>query len=136
MNKHIYLRAYMAGIVAPTVGILAVATAFYTWRYIYNVPVPLERIIVFPMAVVPNLWGLWNILFIATHERTGLSIGIHGALLPFVLLPFGIALIHLLDFQVPYSAWILPVVAPQALIAYYLAWKYLVNFLNGVLAIG
>jgi hypothetical protein len=83
MNKHAYLRAYMAGIVAPTIFFLVIATVFYMWRYVYDVPVPIERVRIFPMAVVPNLWGLWNVLFIASHERTHLSIGVHGALLPF-----------------------------------------------------
>jgi hypothetical protein len=136
MNKHTYLRAYMAGIVTPTIFFLVIATVFYMWRYVYDVPVPIERVLVFPMAVVPNLWGLWNVLFIASHERTHLSIGVYGALLPFVLAPLGILLTHALDFPaVPYAARIFPIAAPIALIAYYLVWKYLVSFLNGVLAI-
>ena len=136
MNQHTYLRAYMAGIVPPTVFFLVVATVFYMWRYVYDVPVPIERVLVFPMAVVPNLWGLWNVLFVASHERTHLSIGVHGALLPFVLGPLGILLTRALDFPaVPYAGHIFPIAAPIALIAYYLVWKYLVSFLNGVLAI-
>jgi hypothetical protein len=136
MNKHTYLRAYMAGIVTPTIFFLVIATVFYMWRYVYDVPVPIERVLIFPMAVVPNLWGLWNVLFIASHERTHLSIGVHGALLPFVLGPLGILLTHALDFPaVPYAGRIFPIAAPIALIAYYLVWKYLVSFFNGVLAI-
>jgi len=136
MNQHTYLRAYMAGIVTPTIFFLIIATVFYMWRYVYDVPVPIERVLIFPMAVVPNLWGLWNILFIASHERTHLSIGVHGALLPFVLAPLGILLTHALDFPaVLHFARIFPIAAPVALIAYYLVWKYLVNFLNEVLAI-
>jgi hypothetical protein len=136
MNKHTYLRAYMAGIVTPTIFFLVVATVFYIWRYVYDVPVPIERVLIFPMAVVPNLWGLWNVLFVASHERTHLPIGLHGALLPCVLVPLGILLAHVLDFPaVPFIARIFPIAAPIALIAYYLAWKYLVSFLNGVLAI-
>ncbi len=136
MNKHTYLRAYMAGIVTPTIFFLVIATVFYMWRYVYDVPVPIERVLIFPMAVVPNLWGLWNILFIASHQRTHLSIGVHGALLPFVLGPLGILLTHALNFPaVPHAAQIFPIAAPIALIAYYLVWKYLVSFLNGVLAI-
>ena len=136
MNKHTYLRAYMAGIVTPTIFFLVVATVFYMWRYVYDLPVPIERVLIFPMAVVPNLWGAWNVLFVASHERTHLPIGLHGALLPFVLAPLGVLLAHVLDFPaVPFVARIFPIAAPVALIAYYLAWKYLVGFLNGVLAI-
>ena len=110
MNKHTYLRAYMAGIMTPTIFFLVVATVFYMWRYVYDVPVPIERVLIFPMAVVPNLWGLWNVLFIASHERTHLSIGVHGALLPFVLGPLGILLTHALDFPaVPHAGHIFPI---------------------------
>lgn len=136
MNRHTYLRAYMAGIVVPTIFFLVIATVFYMWRYVYDVPVPIERVLVFPMAVVPNLWGLWNVLYIASHDRTHLSIGIHGALLPFVLAPLGILLTHALNFpDIPYFTRIFPIAAPVALIAYYLVWKYLVAYLNAVLAI-
>ena len=72
MNRHAYLRAYMAGITVPTIFLLLVATGFCVLRYVYNLPIPIERVIVFPMAAVPNLWGLWNLLFIASHERTHL----------------------------------------------------------------
>lgn len=137
MNQHTYLRAYMAGIVIPTIFFLVIATVFYIWRYIYNVPVPIERVLVFPMAFVPNLWGLWNMLFIASHSRTHLPIGLHGALLPLVLAPLGILLLHVLDFPaLPVFAHIFPIAAPIGLIAYYLVWKYLVHFLNAVLGIG
>ncbi len=136
MNRHTYLRAYMAGIVVPTIFFLVIATVFYIWRYVYNVPVPIERVLVFPMAVVPNLWGLWNILFVASHTRTHLPIGLHGALLPFVLAPLGILLLRALNFPaIPYFSHIFPIVAPIGLIAYYLLWKYLVRSLNEVLGL-
>src|SRR5437667_351118 len=87
MNQHIYLRAYMAGIVVPTIFLLVVVTVFTIARYVYNIPVPMERVIVFPMAVVPNAWGLWNVLFVALRSRLQLPIGLHGALLPILLAP-------------------------------------------------
>ena len=134
MTQHTYLRAYMAGIVVPTIFLLLAATAFTMARYVYNVPVPIERVIVFPMAVVPNLWGLWNILFVASHQRTHLPIGVHGAFLPLILGPLGIVMTSLLDFNIPgFASHILPVAAPVAFIAYYLVWKYLVGSLNQVL---
>ena len=136
MNQHTYLRAYMAGIVVPTIVLLLVATGFIFARYVYNVPVPIERVIVFPMAVVPNLWGLWNILFIASHQRTHLPIGLHGALLPLILAPLGILMTVLLNFTIPgFATHIFPVAAPVALIAYYLVWKYFVASLNEILGI-
>ena len=134
MNKHPYLRAYMAGIAVPTIFLLVVATGFTMVRYVYNIPVPIERVIVFPMAVVPNVWGLWNILFIAWRRRVPLSLGLHGALLPILLAPLGILVASLVNFQMPsVAAHAFPIVAPIGLILYYFAWKYLVSFLNRVL---
>lgn len=134
MNKHPYLRAYMAGIAVPTVFLLVVATGFTIGRYVYNIPVPIERVIVFPMAVVPNLWGLWNVLFIVWHRRVPLSLGLHGALLPILLGPLGLLASVLLKFSIPgFAVHIFPVLAPMALIVYYFAWKYFVGFLNRVL---
>lgn len=134
MIQHTYLRAYMAGIAVPTVFLLVVATIFTMLRYVYDVPVPIERVIVFPMAVVPNVWGLWNILFVALRVRLPLSIGLHGALLPILLAPLGIVVTSLVNFPIPrFAAHAFPITAPVALIVYYLAWKYLVGFLNRVL---
>lgn len=136
MIRHPYLRAYMAGIAVPTIVLLAVAAAFTIARYVYNIPVPIERGIVFPMAVVPNAWGLWNILFVALRSRLQLSIGLHGALLPILLAPLGIVVASLENFPIPFVAHAFPILAPLALIVYYLAWKYLVGFLNRVVDLG
>src|SRR2546427_13059211 len=133
MNQHTYLRAYMAGIVVPTVFLLVVATVFTMARYVYNIPLPVERVIVFPMAVVPNAWGLWNVLFVALRTRLQLSIGLHGALLPILLAPLGIVVASLLIFPIPsFAAHAFPIASPIALLVYYFAWKYLVGFLNRV----
>jgi len=136
MNQHTYLRAYLAGIAVPTPFLLIIMTGYTLFRYVYNFPVPLERFIVFPMAVVPNLWGLWNILYAALPKRLRLPLGIHGALLPLLLGPLGLLLTGLLNFSIPtFAAHVFPVLAPVALIVYYLAWKYLVGFLNRVLGL-
>lgn len=136
MNQHTYLRAFMAGIVVPTLVLPIGVTVFAIARYACNFSIPLERVMIFPMAVVPFLWGLWNMLFIASHAKTHLSLGIHGAVLPFLLGPLGILLTLALNFQIPgFASHIFPILAPVALIVYYLAWKYIVGFLNAVLGI-
>jgi len=136
MNQHTYLRAYMAGIAFPTILLLVAMTVYSILRYIYNFPVPVERVIVFPMAVVPNLWGLWNMLFIALHSRRRLPIGLHGAILPFVLAPIGFVVTRLLQFGLPaVFASVFPIAFPFGLVVYYLAWKYVVGFLNRVQAV-
>jgi len=137
MSQHTYLRAYMAGIVVPTIFLLFVATGFSIGRYVYHIPIPIERVIVFPMAVVPNLWGLWNMLFIAVRARLHHSIGLHGAVLPFLLAPLGFGLSKILEFPIPSGvAHALPVAALIGLMAYYLAWKYIVGLLNRVVELG
>jgi hypothetical protein len=133
---HKYLRAYMAGITVPTIVLLVAATAFCVARYVYSFPAPIERVMIFPMAVVPNLWGLWNMLFVALPIGKRLAIGFHGALLPFILGPLGLLLTRALDFQLPFFAGhFFPIAAVVALTAYYLVWKYLVGSLNAVVGI-
>src|SRR5215470_4406085 len=99
MRPRPYLRAYMAGIVVPTVVLLWIAAidAYHMFylevpsQFIFGLPArPLERTILFPMAVVPNLWGAWNVLWVATKRRTHLPIGAHGSVIPALLVPAGI----------------------------------------------
>jgi hypothetical protein len=136
MNRHPYLRAYLAGIAVPTVLLLVAMTGYTVLRYVYNIPVPMERIIVFPMAAVPNLWGLWNVIYTATLARRNVPLGLFGGLLPFILGPAGYGISRLLDFSIPsFIFHLLPFGIPAALIIYYLAWKHLVGFLNQELGI-
>src|SRR5260370_13216420 len=136
MNQPPYLRAYLAGIAVPTIFLLVIATVFTFARYVYNIPIPVERVIVFPMAVVPNAWGLWNILFVALRSRLQLSIGLHGALLPILLAPLGILVVSLLTFSPPpFAPHAFLFAAPIGLLVYYFAWKYLVGFLNRVVGL-
>ncbi len=136
MSTHPYLRAYMAGITIPTVFLLMVLTGFLFARFVHNVPIPIERVIVFPMALVPNLWGAWNMLYVFLRPRRHLSIGFHGAILPFLLVPVAYTVTRLLDFPVPaFFTAAFPVFSPIALVVYYLAWKYLVGFFNELLGI-
>jgi hypothetical protein len=147
MNSHPYLRAFLAGAFVPTLLLPLGLIGFIVLRLGLQIPVPIERGLVFPMALVPSLWALWNMLWIGSHTRTHLPIGLHGALLPFILLPAGATVATCLrilvlghqgvtwfsSISVPY-AWIAPAFA-CALAVYYLAWKYVVGFLNRVLGI-
>ena len=61
MRPHPYLRAYMAGIVVPTLALLAMLTIYTLGSYflepsqfVFAQPVrPLARALVFPVALVP-----------------------------------------------------------------------------------
>ena len=136
MIKHPYLRAYLAGIAFPTVFILIGMTVFTVLRYVYNVPAPIERFIVFPMAVVPTAWGLWNVLYRALDARRFVSLGVFGGSLPLLLAPCGYLVTRLLDFTIPHGLFAFVSFAlPVGLILYYLLWKHLVGFLNAELGI-
>jgi hypothetical protein len=143
MNAHPYLRAYMAGISVPTPLLLVGLTLFSIARFVYNIPVPVERVIIFPMAIVPNLFGVWNVLYLASRSHTRLPLGIHGAILPFILTPAGFFLARALGFltvktygfayfgvEIRYAH--VALVFPAVLIVYYLVWKYLIGFFNQV----
>ena len=147
MNTHPYLRAYLAGVFLPTLVLPLLLAVFIVVRIVLQAPVPIEQAMIFPMAVVPSLFGLWNVLWLVSHEHTHLSIVLHGAILPFLLMPVGATLATCLGVlaigshgvtwfqvcQVPYT-----LIAPMFLAAvagYYLVWKYVVGFLNGVLGI-
>jgi hypothetical protein len=133
----------MAGIVVPTVILLWIAAigAYHMFylevpsQFIFGLPArPLERTILFPMAVVPNLWGAWNMLWVATKHQTRLSIGTHGSIIPALLVPTGILLARtteLFDIQMGYALLAIPV----GMAVYYLAWKFIVGPLNAELGI-
>jgi len=136
MNKHPFLRAYLAGIAIPTVLLLVAMTAYTVIRYVYVVPIAIEKVIVFPMAAVPNAWGLWNVLHLAMWRRRQISIGLFGAVLPLLLAPGGYLVTRLLHFTVPAEVFhVSPFALPIGMIVYYLVWKHLVGFLNAELGI-
>jgi len=147
MNTHPYLRAYLAGVFLPTLVLPLLLTVFIVVRIVLRVPVPIEQAMIFPMAVVPSLFGLWNMLWLGSHGRTGAPIGLHGAVLPLVMAPVGASVAHclgVLQFGATGVVWFQACSVPYALIApcflaalagYYLVWKYIVGFLNRVLGI-
>ncbi len=133
MNRYPYLRAYMAGVTLPSAALLIAMTVFVVARYGYRVEIPIERAIIFPMAVVPNAWGAWNIIYLALHPRRW-PIGLHGAILPLLLIPAGLWLARRfgISFVTPSLA---ATFLPLGLAFYYLAWKYPVRFFNQILGI-
>ena len=134
MKNHIYLRAYMAGVTVPSVLVILMLSCCVVLRFGYNVPIPIERFLVFPLAIVPGLWGLWNMLFIVVRRRWRMPLGLHGALVPLVAGPLALGYAFLAGFEISRSVLtIFPAGVVLAMLAYYLAWKYLVALLNGVL---
>jgi hypothetical protein len=147
MKTHPYLRAFLSGLLVPNLVLPAALIAFIVIRLVLQSPFPIERGLVFPMALVPVLWGLWSVLWLKSHQQTRLPLGVHGALLPFLLLPAGTFIarqLGVLDLGQTQAIWFQSVHIPYAWIAcafiavlvmYYLVWKYVVGFLNRVLGI-
>jgi hypothetical protein len=147
MNTHPFLRAYLAGVFVPTLILPLMLAGFITLRLVLALPIPIERFIIFPMAVVPSLFGLWNMVYLISHTRSHLPIGVHGAILPFLGAPVGAAIADCLGmlqfgahgitwfqtYQIPYA--FLAVAFPAVVAGYYLVWKYIVSYLNRVLGI-
>jgi hypothetical protein len=147
MNTHPYLRAFMAGTLVPTLVLPLLLVAFLVLRVGMQVSFPVERGLVFPMALVPALWGVWNILWEWSRDRTRLPVGVHGAFLPLLLMPAGVISASyggVLTLGASSVTWFNAVTIPYAYIAlflavamtaYYLAWKYIVGFVNRLLGI-
>jgi hypothetical protein len=147
MKPHPYLRAYLGGIFVPTLVLPLILTVFIVARIVIQAPTPIERILIFPMAIVPSLFGLWNMLWLGSHDRWHQPIGLHGAVLPLVMAPVGalvgtsLGVLEISSHGVVWFqacsisfAWIVPGFV-AAMAAYYLVWKYVVGFLNRVLGI-
>ena len=138
-----YLRAYMAGIVVPTLFLLVIMVVDAYQKYYFEVsnqfvfPLasrPLQRALLFPMAVVPNMWGLWNMLYLRYRSRLPWTLGLHGALLVVLLIPGGVVLAGALDTFTIQWGFALPMF-PIGMAVYYLAWKYGVGRLNAEVGI-
>ena len=112
-----------------------------------HVPIPIERVIIFPMAVIPSAFGLWNIVYVWSRPHQSWPIGLHGALLPMILVALGSVytiyggfltagpqgVIWFQAISVPYSLVVLWFLG--AVVLYYLVWKYVVGYLNQVLGV-
>ena len=136
MSKHAYLRAYMAGITVPSAAMILALTGFCIVRLGLQFQVPIERALVFPMALVPNLWGVWNMLYVAVSRHRAVPIGIFGALVPLIIGPAGLAVVRILSVPVPHFVMnAFPLGLALVIVGYYLMWKYVVGFFNRLLEI-
>jgi hypothetical protein len=131
---HPNLRAYMAGIALPTMVIPLVIAALALAH-------PVERsfhlvdVVIFPVGLAPNAWGLWNILYLRMRRAREVPIGIFGGALVLVIAPAAFLLQRSLGMMV-WTPDLFAVGFPIALALYYLAWKHVVANLNALLGIG
>ena len=131
---HPYLRAYLSGIALPTMVIPLVIAGLALYQPAPR-PFHVEEVIIFPIGLAPNAWGLWNMFYVWVRRHRELPIGVFGAVLVFLIAPAGFALQVALDKVV----WTPPLVAvglPASIVLYYVAWKHVVARLNDLLGIG
>ena len=115
--------------------LLVISAGFAVARFGYDVPIPIERAIAFPIAVVPNVWELWNMLYVRQHSRRWVSLGTHGAMLPVLFVPLGITFAATVLPAIDVPALLIAALFAGAVAAYYLVWKFVVGFLKEVLGI-
>ena len=147
MNTHPYIRAYLGGVFIPTLVLPVLLAGFLILRFVFQVPFPIERGLIFPLALVPSAWGLWNMLWLALRSTLPIPAGLHGAILPLLFLPAGACIatsLGILALGEHGVTWFQSCYVPYTLIApcflaaiagYYLVWKYVVGFLNRTLGI-
>jgi hypothetical protein len=124
----------MAGITIPTAFLLVILLVFVTVHWFHQQPLPIDRMLVFPMAIAPNLWGAWNIVYVALRGRRHWPLGLHGLLLAVLIGPLGWTIA--LSIGVPKIALETAAAAfPFVMVLYYLLWKYGVRRLNEVLGV-
>jgi hypothetical protein len=134
MNSHPYLKTYMAGVLLPSWLLMVGLVGFVISRTVFENHYPLEQFLVYPAAVVPNLWGLWNVLYVALVLKERIPLGIWGALLPLLLVPGGLALQYFLGVSL-FSRQEILTLLPVAIALYYLGWKHIVGFFNKVVGV-
>jgi hypothetical protein len=129
-----YLRAYLAGIALPTMVVplvlLGLSLSGQTSHAFH-----IEDVLIFPIGLVPNAWGLWNMLYVWLRQRREIGAGPHGACLAVLLAPAAFGLQVALG-KVVWTPAAFAVGFPVAVGAYYLAWKFVVGRFNDALGIG
>lgn len=136
MTARYYIKAYLAGIAVPTAFLLVFVAGFTIAWHIWPVPTPVERFIVFPLAVLPNLWGLWNVLRARLRRSYRVSSGLFGALFPFVGAPIGYFVSRTFGVEFPSVLMrVFPVAFIIMVAVYYLLWKYIVQYLNDLVEV-
>jgi hypothetical protein len=131
---HPYLRAYLAGVALPTmvVPLVVVGLAFF---HPTGHPFHVEDVLIFPIGLVPNAWGLWNMFYVWLRRHREVSAGLFGAGLVLVLGPMALG-IQLALGKMLWTPAVVAVGLPATIGLYYLAWKHFVARLNDVLGIG
>ena len=131
---HPYLRAYMSGIALPTM-VVPVVVAALSLQHPDGHPFHIEDVLIFPIGLVPNAWGLWNMLYVRLRKQREIPAGPYGAALVLLLAPAALG-IQLALGKMLWTPTLVAIGLPMTLAGYYLAWKYIVARFNDVLGVG
>ena len=131
---HPYLRAYLAGIALPTMVIPLILVALMVTRPTTH-DFHIEDVVIFPLSLVPNAWGLWNMLYVWIRRRRQINAGIYGALLVVAIVPLAFGVQFALG-KFQWTPELFAIGFPVALVGYYLAWKFVVSGINDILGVG
>ena len=131
---HPYFRAYLAGIALPTL-VIPLVIAGLTLQHSNAHPFHIEDVLIFPIGLVPNAWGLWNMLHLRLRARWEVPTGVFGAALVLILAPGAYAIQMALG-KMLWTPTLIAIGLPMTLVLYYLVWKYLVAAFNDMLGIG
>jgi hypothetical protein len=129
-GPHRYLRAYLAGIAFPTAFLGVLLLVFVVLASTGRIAWSIGAVLIFPVSVVPNLWGLWNVAYAVLSRRRKVNIGLFGAILPWIIAPLGYTTVKMLG-HAPRHGWgTLMIAFGVVVVMYYLIWKHVVRFLN------
>src|SRR5262245_30500577 len=129
MRSHCYVRAYLAGIALPTLVVCAagsIAVVFFD-----RLEPAVQRALFLPIAAIPVLWGLWNVVWVALGPHRRVQIGWHGAILPALLIGVGVLFAARLVVTPQRGCTVL---VPTG-VAYSVLWRYGVSFLNSLVGL-
>jgi hypothetical protein len=131
---HPYLRAYMAGVALPTM-LMPIVIVGLRLMHPADHGFAVEELLVFPIGLAPNAWGLWNVLYVWLTRHRRIPQGLFGAGLVLVIFPGALAIQMTLD-KFLWTRELVAVGLPLTLGVYYLAWKHVVAWFNELLGIG
>lgn len=131
---HPYLRAYMSGIALPTMVLPVVVLGLSLYQSTDH-PFHIQDVLIFPIGLVPNAWGLWNMLYVWLRGRREIPTGPYGAALVLLLAPAAFGIQVALG-KMLWTPTLVAIGLPMTLAVYYLAWKYVVGRFNDLLGIG
>jgi hypothetical protein len=124
----------MSGIALPTMVIPVVVLGLSLYQPTDH-PFHIEDVLIFPIGLVPNAWGLWNMLYVWLRARREIPTGLYGAALVLLLAPAAFGIQVALG-KMLWTPTLIAIGLPMTLAAYYLAWKYVVGRFNDLLGIG